>query len=115
MSMGTISHFIFELIKIGILSAVYGTIIFLILRLIKKDSIQGLKQLWRRSFATVYIVLFVFMFTYWGDHGMGNDSNIPIPHYNLLINPMKQLISKKKGNEIEIWKLSYDDWHLFAE
>jgi hypothetical protein len=38
------------------------------------------QTLWQRSFVVVYIGLFLFSLTYWGDHGLGDSARLPIGH-----------------------------------
>jgi len=109
-------HFLFELLKISILSAVYGTIVFFIVRGVKRAEIKNTRQLWKKCFSTVYLILFVFMFTYWGDHGLGDDSKIPISHYKSVYQSDETAyIENKKGTQVEIGKFSYNDKYLYAE
>ncbi len=115
-SMAAGGHFLFELIKIGILSAAYGTIVFFILRTIRWKNIKNVRQLWERCFWAVCLLLFVFMFTYWGDHGLGDDSYIPIHHYRT-VNQSDETayIENKRGQQIDVGKFTYNDRNLFAE
>ena len=109
-------HFIFELLKISMLSTVYGTIVFFIIRIIKGSQIKSTRQLWKKCFSTIYLILFVFMFTYWGDHGLGDDSNIPISHYKSVYQSDETAyIENKKGAQVEIGKFSYNNKYLYAE
>jgi len=85
-------HFLFELIKIALLSAVYGSIIFFMVRWAYSSKVKNAKPTWQRCFSIIYVILFIFMFTYWGNHGLGDESFIPIPHHRLVNNQMKQLI-----------------------
>ncbi len=72
-------HFLFEIVKIALLSAGYSAVLFLFLDVIAKMPKLKFKKV---SFFDIYrivaIVLFVFMFTYYGDHGLGDESRIPI-------------------------------------
>lgn len=109
-------HFLFELIKISLLSAVYGTIVFFIIWLIRRNKIKSRKHLYRYCFTIVYCVLFVFMFTYWGDHGFGDDSIIPISnHQTVNESDETAYIEISRKNQIEIGKFNYDDKFLYAE
>ena len=79
--MEVIGHFIFELFKIGILSVVYATLLLLIrsafLFVQRKDPKFG-KPRFFQTYRILYGLLFVFSFTYYGDHGLGDESKIPI-------------------------------------
>jgi hypothetical protein len=81
--MAALSHFLFVVIKSYLLALVYTPIIWflwvLILKVRKKNT--GFK--WPKVFAVYAIVglsLIVFSFTYYGNHGLGDDSRIPLGH-----------------------------------
>tara|TARA_B100000780_G_C20938749_1_gene374361 strand:- start:122 stop:703 length:582 start_codon:yes stop_codon:yes gene_type:complete len=84
--MEVLFHFIFELIKISILGSIYATLslmIFLVIGKRKHESwfakVSKKKlRLWFLSGLFISIGLFAFMFTYWGDHGLGDGPKIPI-------------------------------------
>ncbi|WP_395063884.1 hypothetical protein [Flavobacterium sp.] len=75
-------HFIFELIKITILGFVYSTILYFIYKNIPKSKkpewyeklLISKKTLW------LYISIFLlfYMFTPYGNHGLGDSARIPI-------------------------------------
>jgi hypothetical protein len=73
-------HFIFEMIKIGILSFLYATILLLILIITTKIT-KPKRQIFSEAFTIFFGCLFLFMFTYYGDHGLGDASRIPIGHW----------------------------------
>lgn len=81
--MTTLLHFLFTVIKSYLLAVVYAPIIWIlwvmILKALKKYT--GFK--WRKVFQ-VYVItgllLIVFSFTYYGDHGLGDESRIPLGH-----------------------------------
>lgn len=82
-------HFIFELFKISVQGAIYSSIIFfgityfvkpkagLLSNFFKKE--QGLT--WISSWIVISFGLFCFMFSYYGDHGLGDSARIPIGHH----------------------------------
>jgi len=78
--------FIFEIIKIGFLASVYSFIILFIFRKIGKTKLNNwlnkrLKNsiiFWFINGALISISLFIWTFTYWGEHGFGDYSRIPI-------------------------------------
>ncbi len=79
-------HLIFELFKIVVLASVYSLIIFYFLHSIGKyfpgswfDRVSQKKlRLWFLSCLVISLLLFVYMFTYWGDHGLGDSARIPL-------------------------------------
>ena len=86
--MEVLFHFLFELVKITILAFIYSTLImwifwtlgkykpdFWFYRVAKKKML-----LWFITGLIISIALFVFMFSYWGDHGLGDSARIPVGH-----------------------------------
>jgi len=82
-AMASLGHFIFELIKIGILSTVYTSVIIGLINIARwlSDKKFKRKEVFFKTYKWVYATMFVFMFTYWGNHGLGDDSYIPIGHF----------------------------------
>ncbi|SEP04829.1 hypothetical protein [Mucilaginibacter sp. OK283] len=79
--MAAAGHFIFELFKIAILSFIYSVllgILHLIFLTAKGINPVFGKQTFNRLFKIVYASLFVFSFTYYGNHGLGDADNIPL-------------------------------------
>ena len=81
-------HLIFELIKISILSCIYASLILLIFKIIAhyypnswfaKVSNKKLK-FWFLSGLSISVFLFFYMFSYYGDHGLGDSARIPVGH-----------------------------------
>jgi len=78
--------FIFEFIKIGFLASFYAFIILLVFRRTGKTKLSSwlnkrLKNriiFWFINGTFISIFLFIWMFTYWGEHGIGDASRIPI-------------------------------------
>jgi hypothetical protein len=80
--MESLGHFIFELVKIAILSFIYAIVLFFIYKKLPKYNLpkwlekrfKSKKQLW------VYISLFLlfYMFTPYGNHGLGDSARIPV-------------------------------------
>ncbi|OOQ59250.1 hypothetical protein BC343_28425 [Mucilaginibacter pedocola] len=65
----------------ALLAAIYAGVLFLFLHVIFRTAKLDLKKLKFSSlFRAVAVLLFVFMFTYYGDHGLGDDSRIPLGH-----------------------------------
>lgn len=88
-------HLIFTLIKIAILASVYSIVMLLVLGLfeyifrIKAIDILSKDKwfkVWRRFSLMIAFGLFIYSFTYWGNHGLGDESRIPIGHWNCIRN-----------------------------
>ncbi len=90
--MEVLFHLIFTLVKIAILGSVYATLILLailIIGKIKPDSwfakiSNEKKQLWFSSGFVVSILIIIYAFTYWGNHGLGDSSRIPVGHWKII-------------------------------
>lgn len=86
--MEVLFHFILELIKIAFLGSIYALLVlvtFIIIGHYKQsswfNSVSKKKlRLWFLSGCIISIGLFIFMFTYFGDHGLGDEAKIPIGH-----------------------------------
>jgi len=78
--------FIFELIKIGFLASFYAFIILVVFRKTGKTKLSNwlnkrLKNriiFWFINGIFISISLFIWLFSYWGEHGIGDYSRIPI-------------------------------------
>lgn len=92
--MEVLFHFIFQLIKIGVLASIYSFIVIGILLIIGKFKlIEYLKRVksekkkyWFSFGFLISIGLFIFSFTYWGNHGLGDGPMIPIGHWETIEN-----------------------------
>lgn len=123
--MEVLFHFIFELIKISILGTIYATLTYLTILIIGKfkpeswfGQVSNKKlKLWFLSGLIISVGLFVFMLTYWGDHGLGDSTRVPIGHFKAVkgINSNNAYIEKEKYNQLEIKSFAYDNDNLYAE
>ena len=92
--MEVLFHFIFQLIKIGILASLYSTILIGILLVIGKFKTTVFlkrvksekKKYWFTFGFLISIGLFIFSFTYWGNHGLGDGPMIPIGNWETIEN-----------------------------
>ncbi|QZK89821.1 hypothetical protein K5V07_04695 [Flavobacterium sp. CHNK8] len=81
-------HLVFELLKISILSCIYASLILVVFKIIANhnpnswfDKVSKKKfKLWFLSGLYISIFLFFFMFSHFGDHGLGDSARIPIGH-----------------------------------
>ena len=90
--MEVLFHFIFELIKISILGCIYATLTLLSFKFIGhfkpntwfyRASRKKLR-LWFLSGLFISIGLFFFMFTYYGEHGLGDSARVPVGHWRAI-------------------------------
>jgi hypothetical protein len=120
--MEVIIHFIFELIKIPILGGIYATIPFIIIVIIghlKPASVFGHLskkkiKLWFFAGLLISFGLFIFSFTYWGNHGLGDNSQLPIGHHKVVCFGGHAHITDNKGDQISIKNFTYDTDRLYA-
>jgi hypothetical protein len=76
--MEVLFHLVFILIKVAILSCLYGLVFLIIIRLIKKRLNHSSFKNWMILSVSSFAFLLVFMNTNWGDHGLGDYARIPI-------------------------------------
>ncbi len=76
--MEVLFHLVFVMIKVAILSCLYGLLFLIMMRLIKKRRTLRSTKTWMILSASSFVLLFVFMNTYWGDHGLGDSARIPV-------------------------------------
>lgn len=87
--MEALFHFITQIVKIVILSALYATLVLVVFLLVGKlnpssyfsRKLSNKKKKWWVSGLFISIGLTIFSFTYWGDHGLGDSARIPIGHF----------------------------------
>ena len=123
--MEVLFHFVFELVKISILGVVYATLIFITILIIGKFKPESWFarvskkkfRLWFLSGLFISIGLFVFMFSYWGDHGLGDSARVPVGHFLVVkeINGNDAYIEKEKYNQLGIKNFAFDNDNLYAE
>lgn len=84
--MEVIIHFVFEVFKIAVLSSFYAVLLLLLFMFLERKFRSGsfakfLKdkfRFWMISVFIISIILFVFVFSYWGNHGLGDSARIPV-------------------------------------
>jgi len=121
--MEVLFNFIFELFKISILSCFYAILIFGSFKIIgyckpncwfDRVSIKKLSFL-LYSGIVIYVGLFIFMFTYWGDHGLGDSYSIPIGHHKTINYGGGAYIDNDKYIQINFNNFIYDANRIYAD
>ncbi len=121
--MEVLFHFIFQLIKIGILASIYSLMLIGILLIFGKfksnDFLKRVKsdkkKHWFSFGLLISVGLFIFSFTYWGNHGLADGPMIPIGHWETIENTnwteYGHLKDQKTsdGNNIETTKFKVTD------
>ncbi len=123
--MEVLFHFIFELVKISILSCIYATLTLVTFKIIghyKPDSwfdrvLKKKLQLWFLTGFFISVGLFFFMFTYFGDHGLGDSARVPVGHFKVVqqINGSDTYLQNSKGDQLGITNFTFDSENLYAE
>lgn len=118
-------HLIFTIVKIAIQSSIYATVALVLARLISKFTVDSLidrvsnnkSKFWWTTGFVVSILLFAFSFTYWGDHGLGDNSRIPVGYGQDIRNGdgVFTYFYTKDGRQRQIYKFEIQDSLLFAE
>ena len=121
--MEVLFHFIFQLIKIGILASIYSFVLIEILLIIRKfKPTEFLKRMksekkkhWFSFGLLISIGLFIFSLTYWGNHGLGDRPIIPIGYWKKIENTnwteygYLKGQKTKDGNDIETTRFKVVD------
>jgi len=84
--MEVLVHFIFEIVKIAILASLYSTLLLFLFKLLTqkfpnswlKRLTKDSKKFWFIAGALISISFYVWLFSYWGNHGLGDNARIPI-------------------------------------
>jgi hypothetical protein len=92
--MFALGHFIFMLVKIALLSSVYATLMVTVMYVFSKvTKSERLKRWIDKKFVTWWLTglsfsvgLLIFSFSYWGNHGVGDSSRIPVGHGQVIHN-----------------------------
>lgn len=88
--MEVLFHFAFQLVKISILASIYSFIFTTLISLYKKEDSEtrklNYKNRWYNYGFKISIFLFVFSFTYWGNHGLGDGPRIPLGYWKVMDN-----------------------------
>ncbi|HCC50955.1 MAG TPA: hypothetical protein DEQ30_01975 [Porphyromonadaceae bacterium] len=123
--MEVLFHFIFELIKISILASIYTTLLLLVLSVIgrlKPNSLcnsvkQNKTKFWLLGGFIISAGLLVYMFTYWGNHGMGDSAKVPVGHFKEVrqINGTDSYIQNSDGEQLGIENFVFGNSWLYAE
>jgi len=113
--MEVIIHLIFQVIKIAIQATLYGYLFLKLFSNINKSDphswfqkITANKRRFRfLSRILISITLFIWMFSYWGDHGLGDHARIPIGNGKSIeqINGTMSYI-RPSGHEFETYSIN---------
>ncbi|MDB5121406.1 MAG: hypothetical protein JWN56_2624 [Sphingobacteriales bacterium] len=120
--MESLFHFIFELVKIAALACFYSSIVllfFIALGYLKSNCwfdrmVKDKYRFWSRGSLYISIALFVFMWTYWGDHGLGDNSVVPVGHFKTVEYGGGAHITPKLEGQVSFQTFAIDDKRLYA-
>lgn len=113
--MEVLGHFIFMILKIGIQASIYSWVLIMIMTVIsyftKGDSLHNIvhnkKSSWFIFGFIISVLLFIYSFTYWGNHGLGDGPRIPVGYWNTVQNTNWEFsdlkgYQNKDGHQISI-------------
>jgi hypothetical protein len=120
--MEVLFNLLFELIKISILGSLYATLIVYLLKLVFRFNpnpwlqkiLNRKKRTWFVIGFLVSISLFSFLFSYWGNHELGDGARIPIGYEKDISNTNGaeyaniKGIQSQDGNDIYTTKFKID-------
>jgi amino acid transporter len=117
--MEVLGHFIFELLKIIILGFFYSTILYFIYKKLpennKPEWIKKLLKSKRILWIFISLILLFYMFTPYGNHGLGDSARIPISFNKEISNTnwdeygRLNEIKSSEGNDIELTKFKIEN------
>lgn len=119
--MEVLVHFVFQLIKIGVLSVLYTLLlrfIFYILRNVIDDFQVNFSF---KYIGFIYVSLFLYSFTYYGNHGLGDGAIIPIGNRKTIENVnwedygYSNQIKRRDGKTLEVKRFLVKDGYLYGE
>lgn len=83
--MEVLIHFVFQLFKIAFLAIIYSVFLRGVLFLV--SNFLNRKIAYKGSYyMLIYVLLLVFSFTYYGNHGLGDGPRIPIGNWKTIEN-----------------------------
>ena len=119
--MEVLFHFIFSIFKIIVLGYIYSFLTILTFKYLSRLNLYNWFSKVLNDFPKFKIVsrliysigLFFFMFTHWGDHGLGDSSRIPLSHGREIdnINGINTYIpnTNNRRSDINIEKFAISD------
>lgn len=123
--MEALFHLLFELIKISILASIYATLTLLAFKIIghfkphswfHRASKKELR-FWFLSGLFISAGLLFYLFSYFGNHGLGDSARVPVGHFRVVrqINGNDAYLQNSKGDQLGINNFVFDKDYLFAE
>ena len=106
-------HLIFIVIKILLLSITYAIIVLLFMKLIFKQNINFKK--WIFTSFSIFILLFFYSQSHWGNHGLGDFSRIPLKYNKEIIQIDNSTIIETKNTIFHIDSFYFTNNLLFAK
>ncbi|MBA3829405.1 MAG: hypothetical protein H0X33_10755 [Taibaiella sp.] len=123
--MEVLFHLIFEIVKIAILACIYSTLLLIAYRMISHSTFSTSNnksfghgfRFWLVIAFIISLGFFFFMFTYYGDHGLGDSSRIPIGYFKDVkqIDGYQTYIENQQGKQLDIQKFTVNNNKLYAQ
>jgi hypothetical protein len=84
--MFTVFHFGFEIFKIAVLTAIYSLFIYSAWFVFKeiRGNHKFARFRYRLIYLSIYVLMGIYSFTYFGNHGLGDESYLPLGHYQTM-------------------------------
>ncbi|MEZ5148024.1 MAG: hypothetical protein R2759_13430 [Bacteroidales bacterium] len=119
-----IGHFILEIIKISLLGSLYALVLLLLFKVIgyfQKESwfysvTENNTRFWFSTGAVISFALFVFMFTHWGNHGLGDSARLPLRNGQSIkqSDGVWTTFTTKTYYQIRIYEFAADENYIYA-
>ncbi|WP_121810762.1 hypothetical protein [Mucilaginibacter kameinonensis] len=105
--MTALFHFLFVVLKSYLLALIYAPIVWFLWVLILKARKKYTGFKWSKVFkvyTVVALLLIVFSFTYYGDHGLGDSPRIPLGYGETMVgdNQFASFTPKGKNEQIHV-------------
>lgn len=121
-------HLLFMFFKILVLASVYSLMIVAILTILSrfndaeylKKVTKNKKSAWFVYGFVISILLFIYSFTYWGNHGLGDGPRIPVGYWNVVENTNWQFSNLRgytdfEGNKICVSRFTTENNYFCGE
>lgn len=111
-------HFAFELVKISLLSILYAGLVTALLKLLRPNT--KVLSTWLVAVPAIWVSLFIYLFTYWGDHGLGDTALLPIGNGKVIesINALEYAsileVKNSSGNNVQMTRFVVSDGKVFG-
>ncbi|RYU75458.1 hypothetical protein [Hymenobacter persicinus] len=124
-AMEALVHLVFTFCKVSIQASIYALLLLVLVQLLGYllpshllvQASRNTKRFWWTSGFLISVALFIFSFTYWGNHGLGDYSRIPLGYGEAMeemngtmtyFEPIKNIAGREDNPEIIAYQLRND-------